>query len=432
MSIRINDVINIVSQKVTSKKLLSKTLYQDIKCFSNTVFDYIPQNAKTFSRVKIGKENDSSYIQEIISFFDKDKNIISRRITETGKDDIFVEYSAWQTIENLFGTQNTKKRTIKRIAISKNKAVPDIKNEVVQGPYTGFKFNLTKDYLPIPALPQNNKHAKILSEELQYVKDSTLRFELSKIRENTPHELETYIIKRKYKNSPEIPSEINIHSYSSSYPNLYDLNPTVHTTSLNLYLKKEAKDIKLVDISGNNFDIIEQLHNNPFSQYIYLRPEVKAKYYTRFFSKRRGILPLNIKTYVNSKDVSENAAAHFNPFNGEIHYGNYKYLKPSIAAHEVEHGYQHALSGQNQRNVTPYEKNAFNLLGPCPKEKSSEVQIYEQAFDNYPKNLDKIENLREYLPYWLNDAEVGARKMEQQYKQFDIYPFSKIIDETGF
>lgn len=281
-------------------------------------------------------------------------------------------------------------------------------------------------------MPQNNKYVKILKEELQHVKKRT-HFNLSKtIEQENKSDIEFNIIKRTYTNSKEIPSHISLQKGQSKYLNIQDSKPVINNKSnVEISLKKEAKDIKILGITGNDAKLIEEIYNNPFCNYMYLRPDVKAKYYTRFFVKEKGLLPLNIKSIANSKKVSKNSAAHFNPFEGEVHYKN-EYITPSTAAHEVEHAFQHSLIGKDQSGFSPFQKRAFNLLGSCTKNEKSKALRYKKANDNYPRDLSNITNLREYPPYWKNGLERGAREYEELYQEFDRYPFSDLLIVAGF
>ena len=137
------------------KVLLGKTPRRPISEYSSD-FEFIPPQAREFSHVRIGKPEDPKYLQEVFNYYDRDGNLINQLMRETGKNDIFIEYSPWQ---NLFGI-NDKARKITRMSVSRNKAKPEVE---MYG-----RFRLTKDRYT-PFMPLNNKNAKIVSEELQQI-----------------------------------------------------------------------------------------------------------------------------------------------------------------------------------------------------------------------------------------------------------------------
>ena len=72
--------------------LLSKFQHEPIKKFNHHVITRIPKNATNFSTATIGKSGNSYYRKEIITFYDKNNNIIQRIIRESDKDDILKTY----------------------------------------------------------------------------------------------------------------------------------------------------------------------------------------------------------------------------------------------------------------------------------------------------------------------------------------------------
>ena len=405
----------------TSKILLSKVVKNDIKNLMLPMIEYVPKGAKKFSHVQFGAASNPKYSHEIVSFFDKDSNLIGRVSRETGKADIYTEYGPWEYLDSIVSNASTKFRKIKRVSVSKNKALPQ--DELVQGSETGFKFNLLKDK-DLPLIPKNNRFLKILSEKLQCIEEYIPRFNLSKASEKISPEISYTGITRKYAQSSEIPNQICIQTVNARNNNIES------KTLTNIFLKKEAKDVRIESFDSNSL-IFEEITDNPFAQYLYLRPEIKAKYLTRAFAKKRGLTPLNIKSTV--KIDNGNNGAYFESSKGEICYTKQNMITPSTSAHETDHAYQHALAAQNGKaELTPYEERAVKLLGECPKEKRTEAKIYEDAINNYPKNLEEIENLRKYPSYWNNELEKASRKREAMFEQYDDYPFSYFINETGF
>ena len=411
-----------------TKNLVSKVIKEDIKKFAASTVDYTPKGAEKFSHVRFGSTENPNYSHEIVSFFDKDSNIIGRVSRETGKPDIYTEYGPWEYANSIFDPSKTtvsKYRKITSVAVSRNKAVPQ-GQEVVVGGETGFRFNLTKDN-NLPMLPKNNIFTHVLSEESQHITKTTSRFNLSKECEKLDSETLFTGITRKYGNSPEIPSQISLKTNNKVIKNGIH---SVDTTSTNLFLQKNAKDVKIQSYDGDG-QTINKIINNPFAQYLYLRPEVKAKYLTKRFAKERGLTSLNIKSSVDLSN--SNSAAYFSPNKGYICYEKPNAIVPSTAAHEVEHAYQHALVGQNGNiNPTSFEQRSLKLLGECPKAKKIEAKSYEKAIENYPTNLNEVENLREYTPYWENELEKGARFREEQFEQYDNYPYRSIMEKIGF
>ena len=412
-----------ISTNCTRKVLLSNVVKKDIKKLVTPMVEYTPRGATKYSHVQFSSPENPNYSHEIVSFFDKDSNIIGRVSRETGKPDIYTEYGAWENLDSTYDSV-TKYRKIKRVAVSRNKAVPE--SHIVVGNETGFRFDLQKDS-DLPMLPKNNVFTHVISEELQHLYKKMPRFNLSKECEEADRTVLYTGITRRYGNNPEIPNQISLKTNDMVFK-----NGTCGrgTTSTNLFLQKSGKDVKINSYEGDKYTINE-ISKNPFAPYFYLRPEVKAKYITKRCAKERGLTPLNIKSSVKLNDG--NSGAYFSSNKGEVCYEKKDEIVPSTAAHEIEHAYQHALAAQNGKtNPTSYEKRAFNLLGKCPKTKKVEAESYENAIENYPRNLDEIKNLREYLPYWDNELEKGARFRQKQFESYDNYPHRDIIEETGF
>lgn len=436
----------------TGKFLLEKIPKTKINGFNKLNVEFIPPRACEFSMAKIGKQGDENYLQEIISFYDKNDNIINRFIRESKKNDIFIEYSPWTYSSDVkWGFRRAKTRKITRMSVNRNKAKQDIKV------YKGFE--LTKDNA-IPFMPLNNKNAKIISEELLLVQDDALKFDLMKDRyvkrlyhrgfrldkgeiiERDPNEIyipkpqnkiESTIIKRSYGKSQEIPDHISLKTHSLSN-NLGEVN--IDKSGADLYLKKEAKDVKLTNFESYNSDEYAAIADNPFAAYMYLRQQTKGKYLERFFAKRKGILALNVKTYVNSNEVAQNAIGHFSPWNCQIHIKS-GYNKPSLHAHEIEHLFQHVSSGRALLTefgniVGDYtQKKGAKLLGKCPENLMAEGNRYTHGIIHYP-HTSANENLRENSSYWLNELEVGARNEEQKWIQYDHLPHTELMNQVNF
>ena len=88
------------------KVLLEKAPRRPISEYSSD-FEFIPPQAREFSHVRIGKPEDPKYLQEVFNYYDRDGNLINQLMRETGKNDIFIEYSPWQ---NLFGINDKARK----------------------------------------------------------------------------------------------------------------------------------------------------------------------------------------------------------------------------------------------------------------------------------------------------------------------------------
>jgi len=440
--------------KQKGKVLLEKIPKTKINKEQNLSVLNIPHEAREYSFAKIGKIEDPSYSQEIFSFYNKDGNIINRFIRESKKNDIFVEYSPWNcVVDEEFSINAFKTRQITKMSVNKNKAKQNI--QVYKG------FQITKDNA-IPFMPLNNKNARIISEELQCIRNNAPRFDLVKdsyikrhyykgfrldkgeIIERAPNEIfkpkpdkiEYRSIKRFYGKSQEVPEHISMktHYLSNNFG-----ERVIDKSGADLYLKKEAKDVKLINLESYNSDSYARIENNPFAAYMYLSPKTKGKYLQRFFAKRKGILPLNVKTYVNSKEVTQNAAAHFDPSNCQVHTKNV-YITPSTIAHETEHAFQHALAGRYYLVECPgymdfladyTAKKGAKLLGKCPENLMAEAKVYINGIHSYPRT-SKTEILRNNPDYWFNELEVGARNEEQKWVQYDRLPHTTMMNKVNF
>lgn len=428
------------------KVLLEKAPRRPISEYSSD-FEFIPPQAREFSHVRIGKPEDPKYLQEVFNYYDRDGNLINQLMRETGKNDIFIEYSPWQ---NLFGI-NDKARKITRMSVSRNKAKPEVE---MYG-----RFRLTKDRCT-PFMPLNNKNAKIVSEELQQIETKKQRFNLIKDRyiekeyykgfelakeprvvlndaNFTPATTDIRYsgITRSYGKSQEIPEHISIRNNELNL--VYGER---NYSGADLYLKKQAKDVKITDFRSYNSYKYAQMPNNPFLAYLYLRPQTKAKYLGRFFAKDKGILPMNVKIITNSNEVAENAAGHFLASKCQIHLKN-EFNSPLTICHEMEHAKQYSLIGQYRFTTCPgfmpyistrTEIRAANLFGPCQGFKQMRKgKIFENAHNSYPE-LSSNEDLLANPRYWNNELEVGARASELEWIKYDTYPHSSVISLTNY
>ena len=371
-------------------KLVTRQDYTPIDKFANSYNITIPQNADTFSYVKIAKTDNEDSTKEVITIFNKQKQPISRNILKNGvfKSRQFISYFV-----------NTKKiLTEKFISFGDN----SIYSKKPIGAWTSVG---TKEFHILSYPLYKGKGYSVTSKYITPVKDfdaPSNKYVLIKHPD---------IIKKSKKAKKSGKKQFLSVILSDKYQ-------CVELSNL-----KYSKDL--------NLDI-----NDKFLPYRILNPKSASgvRALTEYYIKQKGLERLEIPVYTGycEKDGSR---GFFRSAKGEIGYDldELRYDSPesfvNTVAHEVEHAWQHALAGRAGFDVDPYEKRARILLGELtdPKEIVA-AEKYAEAIRIYPNmNVTSAKDPRYYENLLEVDARAAGSKAEVDYKNSQNYEIFKDI-----
>ncbi len=333
-----------------------------------------PKDAKTFKYVKIGKNSDTEYSQEIISFYDQFDEPVQKIVRENGvnvrKQDFVYGDAARKIITYL----------------------PENAQETINRWGKDF-FNAVGTW-------------KTKSEEIQYVMSPTVT-----LKDGTRRKIK--YVETKKTNIEDVDGVETRRIVVTKYP----------STVIGLPKDKKVLEATLVR-NGETFDLTDVKKTGDFKftlddkflkyRLLDVRTPEGVNAYIHDLLKERGLDQLGIDIYSVSKPMSEvRHSGCFRPGSGAIEIVNSMQRFPDDVvdtfAHEVEHAYQHAQIGRLGRGNTAYEARARQVLGdinPFNKDELSEAMKYADAKDVYPK----IHNGMEDPLYRDNYLEVKARE----------------------
>ena len=385
---------SIVSHRSASQyKLLEKTDKISVEKFPNNSW-VIPEKAKTYTFVKIGKKNDENYNREVTTFYDEKGNLVRRCFRGSGINNRIREYNndfflARKGIE-LNGACGVNRRSIK---------TSEYVFAEVEAPYIGswkpvsdeeqfvyFMFDKTKDY---------KSARKIHINKNQYKHDGTKE-----------HVKATCV---------EYPMTLGFETLSDK-----------KVLSMDIMVDNNRVKIEGVNPETN----VEVPLNDEFLAYRMLVGDKKQECLAQYFLDKKGVGDLNISIETNKSKVNENASAYFSSGGNEIVFKQVqKYGHPvSTSAHEAEHAYQYSQIGRLGRAKTYYERKCRWNKGPLKDiNEIKEAKKYAEARDNYPV-LDSKEDLSKNKDYLDNYLEVNARLASK--KAVEIYEIGhkKLMD----
>lgn len=374
-------------------KLLYKA--ENIDVSSDTDRDWLmPHWAETFNIVKVGKRSDPTFSREIISFYDKDNNMIERLFRQNGMNTRKEIYS-----------KGYKSRTI----VTKEFVQPKIE--------AGIK-------VPLKLKNLAGRWRDRISE-LQIIEEYPVLKQYIKGKRTDKSPVGLYTKRVEYSPSGDKDSVRNI--TFTKYPINFGFQDPSDKKVISGTLVKNGKDVELTDVRKT--DNLKIDLNDEFLKYRFIDPrsDEGLRLLTDYFIKKRGLEPLHIYVNPSSGSVSESSLGYF--WNGELHYSKRLQKLPSseavdTVAHEVEHAYQHAQIGRLGKSESRYETEAERLLPPIETNEIKSAVKYAIARDVYPvknKSMDNPLYRDNYLEVKAREAGGKAKDMYQANK--DNYEF---------
>lgn len=393
------------AKTVTTKKyaLLEKTEKLPIANYPDNKWVF-PENADTFTIVKVGKTNDPNYFKEITSFYDQKGRIVKRCTKGSDINNQVKDYEhdfyglANKSNLNILGA-DTRKITTQEYVIPEElrefkKAHPEMSQYII-GKW------------------------KTKSQEFQAV--STL-YEGSYTR--YPKKLT--IIKNTF--NQDNPEKLAAEMVEYPFTRGYEPQSAKKVLGLELEVKNGIPHI----IGTNQTTNIKIPTNDEFLPFrLYVDRTAQKVALTRHFLKKKGLEKLDLNIEPNSSSVGKNTYGCFSATNEKIAYREPSkfFSEADVVAHEVEHAYQHSLIGRVGKGNTSYEEKCAKLLPEIKSETlKKEALDYVEANEKYP-NLKELNDLSYeemlkspiYKEYRNNLLEVNARKAgelaEAEYKE---------------
>ena len=330
----------------------------------NNMSGHIPENAVTYSYINIGKKNMPDFQKTVITFNDKDDQVIRKIFVGTGMTSKIRDYE-------------------------KNVYAKDGWNEFLE-----HRHIKTKEVTP------DGNGWQPVQEEDQYIHLSTTKY---KYKRGFARKL--HINKNEYHHDNgqnKIVATITEYPYNMGFQNIKDKK----VMEVEMSIKNNRPHIDDVLPSTN----VELPKNDEYLPYRFLLGEQKQTSITQKVLDDKGVGNLGVGIYYSKDIVPKNSEGMFNHFDGNIYYRDVSKSHPvKIAGHEGEHVYQYSLIGRLGKLLSK-----FGII--CKTHLPSVTDIKEMdkgykcviAAEKYPK-LSETENLKNNLDYWENGLEVGAR-----------------------
>lgn len=393
LQIALRQILDVVRAALGLKqktyKLLEKTKRVAIGKFPKDSWA-VPDDADTFTRVRIGKTADKNYWHEIVSFFNKDGKIIKQCEKSSDKPRLI------RTFEHGFTL------TDKTVGISTKKITTEKWLSDAAGISRWHTVSVEDQFVHL----------------LPLQKDENYRF---------PRKV--HINKTEY----DIASEGDRFSVTmTEYPANYGVEPKSAKKVMGVTL--DVKEDGIPEIVGTvQSENVQFPVDDKFLAFRFLTGKHKQESLTKFLLREKGLEGANVSVSTSSYHVSDNASACFNSVFGAIYFKTVPTLSlpASTAAHEVEHAYQYAQIGRLNGGMSKYEKHCASIYPPLTDSaEKSEAVKYLQASINYP-SLSPTEDLSKNMAYQNNYLEVKAReagaRVHQEYmngRSFLIRQFS--------
>ena len=369
---------NSIRQRESQYILLKKTEQLPIEKLNvdGKVWGYgVYPDSKYFTHVKVGRKNDSKYNREILTFYDKNNNMINR---------IFI------------GNNINKQSREYKYSMEYPKDYPNI-------PVAERKHIKVKEWF-------NNEGWKPIKEEDQFV------YTMDSKSDKKPKKLQ--INSNVYDYSHD---KVRINASMTEYPTTRGVESAdaYKHAFVEMEMDNEIPKIKQI-FNTTNVNISK---DDKFLPYRFLLEEKKQISLAHEALKEEGIDNLGINVKISPSCVPKNSSGFFDSYFGNIWFR--KILRKThpirLTAHEVDHAKRYAMIGRLGKRRSPFEQKAEEKLGLITdlneQEKSYEYLI---ASENYPK-LEPNENLRINKDYWDNELEVLARKKEdKKSKEYNI------------
>ena len=375
-------------------KLLEKTILTDAQSVAK-MFDYIiPAESSQCTYVKVGKKSDLSFSREIISFCDEHGKLLKRFFRQNGEN---IKANSYKYNDDL-RTVNFLTFDISRLSPAFAKT-QEIRNKYGVWVKQATEYQIVRDVFK---LYKNGKTAKsVFFRRVDYAHDA-----------NPDKQKITFTRFPLTLGFGKKSDKVVVSGVVNLRPNEVELSDLSTTPNFVPDMKDEFLKYRFIDI----------------------RTDKGIRYLTKDFLREKNLDCLNIYISPSSFKVSQNSSGHFSTFNREICFSKNLAEKSTssvvdIAAHEVEHAYQHSLIGRRGSGNSRYETDAMKNLGALTPEEIKPAAEYAIARDGYP-TLSDTENLRENELYWNNKLEVDARKAgAKAVKRFEQSSNYEFFDE---
>ncbi|MCM1338926.1 MAG: hypothetical protein NC191_04585 [Muribaculaceae bacterium] len=311
----------------------------------------LSKDACEFSYVKIGKESDSSFSKEVITFFDNSGKLLQQIFKTNGEDCAKRSYS--------YLGENSRRIDI----------------------FSGDGVKTSSEFQKIRV---ENNDKQLLTKRVNYLRDEN----------NNP------VLDIVFTHFPKI-KDLRTHPKLVASAKVVErLGQTVLT------------DFKKSGFHGT-FDVSKNDKYLLF-RFLGLNTDEGLLAITKRFLKEKNIFRLKLNIRPSSGAIDSNSEGGFSVIDRAINYSpDLKQKSPlevvNTAAHEVEHAYQYSQIGRLGKGRTSYETDAMRLLGDLEMEDFSEAIRYANARYNYPR-ISPGEDLSKNKAYLTNYLEVKARE----------------------
>ncbi len=361
--------------KQKSYKLLEKTKKLSIKLFPKDSWA-VPEDAETFTRVRILKTEEKDYWHEIVSFFNKEGKVI--RKCEKG--------SHKPRVMRIF--EHDFKLTDKMQGITSKKIT-------------------TEKWLPDE---DGVSRWHLISTEDQFI-------HMCEMDENSRFPRKVHITKTEF---DQASGGDRFAVTMTEYPANLGAEPksAKKVMGVTLELTEDGVPNIVGTVESSN---VQFPTDDRFLAFRFLSGEKKQESLARFLLRDKGLAEADVSVKTSRCMVAENAVACFNSRLGAIYFKDVpRYSLPAdTAAHEVEHAYQHAQIGRLNGGCSMYEKHCASIYPSLtdPAEIAEAVR-YVQASLDYPR-LSPTEDLSKNMAYQNNYLEVKAREAgEKVHKEY--------------
>lgn len=367
------NLLHKINPKKCNYVLLDKSAKENIKILKMLDCD-VPEQADTFSMVKIGKKDNKSYEKNITTFYSNGK-IIHRMIEDSEGNKIIREYE--NTGYDVKGGNSHGRIVLQKVL---NKITGNLETNLIEK-FTTYKFE----------------------------KDGKIKLQISKneINDNIVNATVTEYPLTGYKRHFECLKKV--------------LGLKLEMVNGFPYIRETFETPNVKFPSDDKY--------LPFR--FILDPETKLKALTKLFIKEKDLDKLKISVEL-SGDIEQNTGGYFSEVEGKIAYNKFSYT-PSVklVSHEVEHAYQYRQIGRLGKGRSQYSKNSSDLYGKIENlDESMEAHKYAVAAENYPE-IKSGEDLRKNPDYMNNYLEVKAREAEKKAGD-EYYKMGKSINNQFF
>lgn len=326
--------------------IISKEIKQPICNISSDSWA-IPSGSGSYSIIKVGKRSNPNFIREITTFYDLNESPISKCFWGNNTPYKIRNYSYKKGYTSTGEKTNIRRITEENCPLSKHK----------------YPIGTNLKFLSICGLFQKK------TEQLQCITTSFKGKKLSILKSD-------FVGDNRNISIVEYPYTSQLKSKNKKF------------MSFNITTKNNGFDVTNFKSSSD----IPKIEFDKYFPYRFFNNNDKAKSLTNLFLKQHNLDNMSIFVEINSAKVTANSYAHFSSKDRAIRWTNPDKLDKSIvniAAHEVEHAYQHKQIGKLTKGRDNFESDCWYRFGIINnKRENREAKKYLKASENYPKIND--------------------------------------------